>query len=112
MRQKTSSASRPPWPSTTCPAWIRDLPKPPRRELARWATLPHLLPLLAPVPVYVPHVVVQIGRTAATITGFDRTGREVLGVAEEGGLVTEEMMRAPSPGAPIPSAIGTEARVA
>ena len=61
-----------------------DLPKPPRRELARWATLPHLLPLLAQVPEYVPHVVVQIGRTAATITGFDRTGREVLGVAEEG----------------------------
>ncbi len=58
-----------------------DLPRPPRRELARWATLPHLLPLLAQAPEYVPHVVVRVGRTAATITGFDRTGREALGAA-------------------------------
>ncbi|MGH4002327.1 MAG: hypothetical protein ACRDTJ_33225, partial [Pseudonocardiaceae bacterium] len=61
-----------------------DLPAPPRRELARWAVLPHLLPLLAQVPEYVPHVVVRLGRTSATITGVDRTGREVLGVAPEG----------------------------
>jgi hypothetical protein len=61
-----------------------DLPRRPRRELARWATLPHLLPLLAQAPEYVPHVVVRVGRTAATITGFDRTGREVLGAAAEG----------------------------
>jgi release factor family 2 len=61
-----------------------DLPRPPRRELARWATLPHLLPLLAQAPEYVPHVVVRVGRTAATITGFDGTGREVLGGTPEG----------------------------
>lgn len=61
-----------------------DLPAPPRRELARWAALPHLLPLLAQVPEYVPHVVVRLGRTAATMTGVDRTGREVLGVSPEG----------------------------
>ncbi|MDQ4102286.1 MAG: hypothetical protein M3186_00700, partial [Actinomycetota bacterium] len=61
-----------------------DLPKPPRRELARWATLPHLLPLLAQEPEYVPYVVVRLGRTTATITGFDRTGREVLGGTEKG----------------------------
>ena len=61
-----------------------DLPHPPRRELARWAALPHLLPLLAQRPEYVPHVVVRLGRTAATITGFDRTGEQVLGGIEEG----------------------------
>jgi Bacterial archaeo-eukaryotic release factor family 2 len=61
-----------------------DLPRPPRRELARWATLPHLLPLLAQMPEYVPHVVVRLGRTTATITGFDHTGREVLDGTEKG----------------------------
>ncbi|MDQ3763396.1 MAG: hypothetical protein M3460_17745 [Actinomycetota bacterium] len=61
-----------------------DLPGPPRRELARWATLPHLLPLLAQLPEYVPHVVVRLGRTTATIMGFDRTGREVLDVTRQG----------------------------
>lgn len=61
-----------------------DLPSPPRRELARWATLPHLLPLLAQLPEYVPHVVVRLGRTAATITGFDRTGEQVSCGLEEG----------------------------
>ncbi|MGH3788961.1 MAG: Vms1/Ankzf1 family peptidyl-tRNA hydrolase [Pseudonocardiaceae bacterium] len=61
-----------------------DLPKPPRREFARWATLPHLLPLLAQLPEYVPHVMVRLGRTTATITGFDRTGREVLDGPDKG----------------------------
>jgi hypothetical protein len=61
-----------------------ELPGPPRRELARWATLPHLLPLLAQLPEYVPHVVVRLGRTTATITGFDRTGRQVSCGIEEG----------------------------
>ena len=61
-----------------------DLPSPPRRELARWATLPHLLPLLAQVPEYVPHIVVALGRTAATITGFDRTGQQVRWEVEGG----------------------------
>lgn len=58
--------------------------QPPRRELARWATLPHLLPLLAQAPKYVPHVVVRLSRTTATITGFDRTGRKVRNGTDEG----------------------------
>jgi hypothetical protein len=61
-----------------------DLPSPPRRELARWAALPHLLPLLAQVPEYVPHIVVQLGRTAATITAFDRTGQQIRYETAEG----------------------------
>ncbi|HZS19794.1 MAG TPA: hypothetical protein VFA63_02270 [Pseudonocardiaceae bacterium] len=61
-----------------------DLPGPPRRELARWAALPHLLPLLAQMPEYVPHLVVRVGRTAATITAFDRTGEQVHGETAEG----------------------------
>jgi peptide chain release factor subunit 1 len=61
-----------------------DLPSTPRRELARWAALPQLLPLLAQVPEYFPHIVVQLGRTAATITAFDRTGQEIRYETAEG----------------------------
>ncbi|MGB9278743.1 MAG: Vms1/Ankzf1 family peptidyl-tRNA hydrolase [Pseudonocardiaceae bacterium] len=61
-----------------------DLPAPPRRELARWATLPHLLPLLGQAPEYVPYVVVRLGRDTATITRFDRTGRELHNATEGG----------------------------
>ena len=61
-----------------------DLPNPPRRELARWAALPHLLPLLAQTPEYVPHVMVALSRTVATITAFDRTGQQVRCGSEEG----------------------------
>jgi hypothetical protein len=61
-----------------------DLPGPPRRELARWAALPHLLPLLAQIPEYVPHVVVRVGRTAATIAAFGRTGEQVRCETAEG----------------------------
>lgn len=61
-----------------------DLPGPPRQELARWATLPHLLPLLAQMPEYVPHVVVRVGRTAATIAAFGRTGEQVRRETAEG----------------------------
>jgi hypothetical protein len=62
----------------------RDLPAPPRREIARWSLLPHLLPLLAQTPEYVPYVTVQLGRTTADIHAFDRTGREVLARTEPG----------------------------
>jgi hypothetical protein len=61
-----------------------DLPGPPRQELARWAMLPHLLPLLAQLPEYVPHVVVRLGRTMATIAGFNRTGEQVRCGIEQG----------------------------
>jgi Bacterial archaeo-eukaryotic release factor family 2 len=63
---------------------VADLPGPPRRELARWAPLPDLLPLLAQLPEYVPHVVARLGRLTATITGVDRAGGEVLGVTDHG----------------------------
>jgi hypothetical protein len=61
-----------------------DLPGPPRHELARWALLPDLLPLLAQRAEYVPHVVVRVGRLTATITGVDRAGAEVLDVTNTG----------------------------
>lgn len=61
-----------------------DLPGPPRCELARWAPLPDLLPLLAQLPEYAPHVVVRLGRLTATITGVDRVGQEVFGVTDQG----------------------------
>ena len=64
--------------------YTADLPGPPRRELARWALLPHLLPLLAQLPEYVPHVVVRLSRTRAAITGIDRSGQEVLEMSDYG----------------------------
>ena len=36
------------------------------------------------LPEYGPHIVVALGRTATTITGFDRTGRQVRCGVEEG----------------------------
>jgi hypothetical protein len=41
-------------------------------------------PLLAQLPEYVPHLVVQLGRVSTTITGIERTGQEVLGVSDHG----------------------------
>jgi hypothetical protein len=61
-----------------------DLPGPPPREVARWALLPHLLPLLAQQPEYVQQVVVRLGRVTATITGRDHTGQEVLRISDSG----------------------------
>lgn len=50
------------------------LPARPRREIARWSTLPHLMPLAAQEPVTVPHVVVELGKTSATVRGIGATG--------------------------------------
>lgn len=61
-----------------------DLPGPPRRELARWATLPHLFPLLAQLPEYVPHVVARLGRPASD-TEPDRAGSAAGGAQPPGG---------------------------
>lgn len=47
------------------------LPQPPRREISRYAPLPHVMPLLAQLPPIVPHV-----RVAAT-----RNGAELLAVS-------------------------------
>jgi Bacterial archaeo-eukaryotic release factor family 2 len=43
------------------------LPRPPRRETARWAPLPHLMPLVAQVSPIVPYVLVVIDRLGADI---------------------------------------------
>jgi Bacterial archaeo-eukaryotic release factor family 2 len=43
------------------------LPSPPRREIARFAPLPHLMPLVAQAGAFVPHVVVLADRTGAEI---------------------------------------------
>ena len=61
-----------------------EFPGPPRRELARWSLLPHLMPLLAQLPESVPHVVVVLDRTEARVRGRDRAGREVLSEDEHG----------------------------
>lgn len=61
-----------------------DLPAPPRREVGRWALLPHLLPMLAQLPQRVPYLLVRLDKTKASIRGVDRAGREVLGGIEPG----------------------------
>jgi Bacterial archaeo-eukaryotic release factor family 2 len=43
------------------------LPHPPRRETARFAPLPHLMPLVAQAGAFVPHVVVVADRTGAEV---------------------------------------------
>lgn len=50
------------------------LPDRPRREIARWAILPHVMPLLAQAPEPLPHVVISLGRTAATVRSVDAGG--------------------------------------
>lgn len=60
------------------------LPEPPRREIARWAPLPHLMPLLAQAPDPLPHVVVELGKTSATVLGFDAGRRATSRTGERG----------------------------
>lgn len=50
------------------------LPDRPRREVARWAPLPHLMPLMAQTPDTVPHVVVELGKTTATVRSVEESG--------------------------------------
>jgi hypothetical protein len=51
------------------------LPDVPRESIGRWAPLPHLMPLLAQAPDLVPHVVVELGKTSATVLGVDSSGQ-------------------------------------
>jgi hypothetical protein len=44
------------------------LPAPPRRETARWAPLPHLMPMVAQLGPVVPYVVVLVDRVGADVT--------------------------------------------
>lgn len=59
------------------------LPTRPRRAIARWATLPHLMPLVAQAPDMVPHVVVRLGKTTATVHTVGASGSS-MDVSERG----------------------------
>jgi hypothetical protein len=43
------------------------LPHPPRRQIARWAPLPHLMPLVAQLAPVVPYLLVVVDRTGADL---------------------------------------------
>ena len=50
------------------------LPVPPRRDIAHWGTLPHVMPLLAQQPETLAHVVVDLGKTTATVRAVAASG--------------------------------------
>jgi Bacterial archaeo-eukaryotic release factor family 2 len=62
-------------------AFAASLPNPPRREINRYAPLPHLMPLLAQRPPPMPHVQVRA----------DRAGGEVVAVRIPGDVTREEV---------------------
>jgi hypothetical protein len=43
------------------------LPEPPRREISRYAPLPHVMPLLTQLPPRVPHIRIAAARDGAEI---------------------------------------------
>jgi peptide subunit release factor 1 (eRF1) len=53
-----------------------ELHGPPRREIARRAPLPHLMPLVAQVPETVPHVLVVADRIGADVTTVGPSGEQ------------------------------------
>jgi hypothetical protein len=59
------------------------LPAPPLRELARWARLPHLMPLLAQSPPRAPHLLVSANRAGGEVLAV-RTSDDVLKETVEG----------------------------
>jgi hypothetical protein len=60
------------------------LPDMPRESIGRWAPLPHVMPLLAQAPDLVPHVVVELGKTSATVLGVDSAGQARTAADERG----------------------------
>ncbi|MPY96544.1 MAG: peptide chain release factor 2 [Actinophytocola sp.] len=52
----------------------RALGEPPERSVARWSTLPYLVPLVAHAPPTVPHVVATVDKIGAEVTGIDNSG--------------------------------------
>jgi hypothetical protein len=62
-------------------AFAAPLPHPPRREISRYARLPHLMPLLAQFPPQVPHLRVRA----------DRSGGEVIAVRPRGDMSAEQV---------------------
>ncbi|MGN6333468.1 MAG: baeRF2 domain-containing protein [Motilibacteraceae bacterium] len=53
---------------------VEHLPAPPRREVARWSTVPHLMPLVVQRASVVPHVVVVADRIGAEVTAYGPGG--------------------------------------
>ena len=68
-------------------AFAASLPNPPRREIHRYAPLPHLMPLLAQRPPQAPHVQVRA----------DRAGGEVVAVRTLDDVTKEEVAGSYSP---------------
>jgi len=62
-------------------AFTAALPPPPRREVSRYARLPHVMPLLAQLPPLVPQLHVRA----------DRSGGEVVAVRPQGGTTEERV---------------------
>jgi len=52
-----------------------ELDTPPRRPVARFAPLPHAMPLVAQIPETVPHVLVVVDRIGAEVTAVGTSGR-------------------------------------
>src|SRR6185312_10304894 len=52
------------------------LPAPPRRKIARWAALPHLMPMVAQLGPVVPYVLAVVDRTGADVTVHGPRGTE------------------------------------
>jgi hypothetical protein len=52
------------------------LPAPPRRATARWAPLPHLMPMVAQLGPVVPYVLAVVDRTGADVTVHGPRGTE------------------------------------
>jgi len=52
------------------------LPAPPRRQTARWAPLPHLMPMVAQLGLVVPYVLAVVDRVGADVTVHGPRGTE------------------------------------
>jgi len=65
----------------------RVLPAPPRRELAQWGPLPHLMPMLAQLAESVPYVLVRCDRVGADIEAYGAFGQQTNSKEVEGGTL-------------------------
>ena len=63
-----------------CPRLRRPLDAPPRREIARLAPLPHLMPLLAQRRPPIPHVRVSATRMGGEIVAIGGSGQRLAGL--------------------------------
>lgn len=65
----------------------RVLPAPPRRELAHWGSLPHLMPMLAQLAETVPYVLVRCDRVGADIEAYGGFGQPTDSAEVDGGTL-------------------------